>query len=150
MQNIIYIGSPFSDEQNVVAVQFKSQIFYRVCKPIKANTELLTYYGDSYSHAIGIDPNKFRDESSFKSFWANLNPDEIAECTFCKVGFVSQEVFVQHRCRAKVQSELKESGKGFSCSDCDAIFSSEEKAKIHHATVHAGEVTDRLINIIYQ
>ena len=87
----------FKDEQNVVAVQYKLQIFYRVCKPIKANTELLTFYGDNYSHSIGIDPKAYREDKSYKTFWEGLNPDEIVECSICMAGFISHDIFLNHR-----------------------------------------------------
>ena len=49
----------FSEHQNVVAVQYQGQIFYRVCKPIVPNEEFLTYYGDMYFYEMGGDPKTF-------------------------------------------------------------------------------------------
>ena len=41
-------------QQNLVAVQYKEQIWYRVCQDIKPGEELLTHYGDAYSKTLGI------------------------------------------------------------------------------------------------
>ncbi len=49
----------YSDQQNVVAVQYQGKIFYRVCREIKDDKELLTYYGDSYFEEMGGNPHKF-------------------------------------------------------------------------------------------
>jgi len=53
----------------MVAVQYFGEIFYRVCCDIKPNKELLTYYGDDYSHALGIDPKKYKDPTRLKSIF---------------------------------------------------------------------------------
>jgi len=124
----------FSDQRNVEAVQFNAQIFYRVCKPIMAYSELLTYHKES--HATDINPKKFREESSHKSFGPNLNPDDITECTFCKADSVSSETLGQHRCLKKIQSALKESVKGVSCDICGAIFANAQTVRIHLAKVY--------------
>ena len=52
-----------------MSVQYKGQIFYRVCQEVKINSELLTYYGDQYSHSLGVDPKVFKEKLSFKTFW---------------------------------------------------------------------------------
>ena len=43
----------FSGDQNIVAVQFKGRIMYRVCRPIYPGKEFLTYYGDVYARTLG-------------------------------------------------------------------------------------------------
>ena len=42
------------DEQNLVAFQFRGEIFYRSYKPIPPNTELLVWYGEKYAEDLGI------------------------------------------------------------------------------------------------
>ena len=41
-------------EQNLVAFQYHSQIYYRAYKDIKENDELLVWYGDEYARDLGI------------------------------------------------------------------------------------------------
>ena len=45
--------------QNIVAVQYRRKIWYRVVRPIAPGDELLTHYGGSYSKILGIH-NNFR------------------------------------------------------------------------------------------
>ncbi|RXM36462.1 putative histone-lysine N-methyltransferase PRDM7 [Acipenser ruthenus] len=42
------------EEQNLVAFQYKGQIFYRSCKPIPPGCELLVWYGDEYGKELGV------------------------------------------------------------------------------------------------
>ena len=41
-------------EQNLVAFQYHSQIYYRAYKDIKEGDELLVWYGDEYARDLGI------------------------------------------------------------------------------------------------
>merc|ERR1712242_495529 len=41
-------------QQNIVAVQYRGDIWYRVVQPIAPGDELLTHYGESYSKTLGI------------------------------------------------------------------------------------------------
>ena len=47
-------GARFSGEQNLVAVQIDSQIYYQACKEIKRGDELLVWYDDDYMQFMGI------------------------------------------------------------------------------------------------
>ncbi|XP_066120961.1 histone-lysine N-methyltransferase PRDM7-like [Saccopteryx bilineata] len=42
------------EEQNLVAIQYRRQIFYRTCQVIKPYCELLVWYGDEYGQMLGI------------------------------------------------------------------------------------------------
>ena len=42
------------EEQNVVAFQYRGQIFYRTFKHIYPGTELLVWYGEEYARELGI------------------------------------------------------------------------------------------------
>lgn len=44
----------FPEEQNLIAVQVHSQIFYEACKEIRPGQELLVWYGDCYMQFLGI------------------------------------------------------------------------------------------------
>ncbi|KAM6149269.1 histone-lysine N-methyltransferase PRDM7-like [Rhynchocyon petersi] len=42
------------EEQNLVAIQYHRQIFYRTCRTIQPGCELLVWYGDEYGQKLGI------------------------------------------------------------------------------------------------
>lgn len=42
------------EEQNLVAFQYRRQIFYRTCRVIRPGCELLVWYGDEYGQGLGI------------------------------------------------------------------------------------------------
>ena len=54
------------DEQNLVAFQFRGNIYYRTYKPIPPGTELLVWYGESYAKELEIllDDKLVRDRNS--------------------------------------------------------------------------------------
>lgn len=51
------------DEQNVLAYQYKGEIYYRTFKKISENTEILVWYGAEYGIQLGITREKFTDPS---------------------------------------------------------------------------------------
>ncbi|KAE8740700.1 hypothetical protein FOCC_FOCC013792 [Frankliniella occidentalis] len=50
-----------SGEENVVPYQLGGRLYYRTVRDVPANTELLTWYGDSYARDLGISPGAYRD-----------------------------------------------------------------------------------------
>ena len=42
------------EEQNLVALQYHGQIFYRTCQVVRPGCELLVWYGDEYGVELGI------------------------------------------------------------------------------------------------
>ena len=46
-------------EQNLIAYQYRGQIYYRSFKPIQPGTELLVFYGEEYAKELGIEEDKF-------------------------------------------------------------------------------------------
>ncbi|XP_055421407.1 histone-lysine N-methyltransferase PRDM9-like [Bubalus kerabau] len=42
------------EEQNLVALQYHGQIFYRTCQVVRPGCELLVWYGDEYGKELGI------------------------------------------------------------------------------------------------
>lgn len=54
------------DEQNLVAFQFRGNIYYRTYKPIPPGNELLVWYGESYAKELEIllDDKLVRDPNS--------------------------------------------------------------------------------------
>ena len=54
------------DEQNLVAYQFRGEIYYRTYKPVTPGKELLVWYGESYAKDLGISPCDNQDRSISK------------------------------------------------------------------------------------
>ncbi|KAF0301933.1 Histone-lysine N-methyltransferase PRDM9 [Amphibalanus amphitrite] len=50
----------FEQEQNLIAFQYKGQMYYRTYKPIVKGSELLVYYGDAYARELNINVQTFR------------------------------------------------------------------------------------------
>jgi SCY1-like protein 2 len=42
------------DEQNIIAYQYRGEIYYRTYKEIEAGGELLVWYGDEFAEQLGI------------------------------------------------------------------------------------------------
>jgi len=51
------------DEQNLVAYQYRGEIYYRTYKPVTPGKELLVWYGESYAKDLGISPCDNQDRS---------------------------------------------------------------------------------------
>ncbi|XP_036880969.2 histone-lysine N-methyltransferase PRDM9-like [Manis javanica] len=81
------------EEQNLVAFQYHSQIFYRTCQLIRPGSELLVWYGDEYGQELGIERR-----SKWKgALTAGREPKpEIHPCASCSLAFSSQKSLSQH------------------------------------------------------
>ena len=54
------------DEQNLVAYQFRGEMYYRTYKSINPGKELLVWYGESYAKDLGISLSDTQDRSNTK------------------------------------------------------------------------------------
>ena len=54
------------DEQNLVAYQYRGEIYYRTYKSVNPGKELLVWYGESYAKDLGISVNDSNDENKRK------------------------------------------------------------------------------------
>jgi hypothetical protein len=61
------------DEQNIVAFQYHGEIYYRVYKEIRANGELLVWYGDEYAEDLGIPLYEEDDEQQEGKRFEGIN-----------------------------------------------------------------------------
>ena len=52
------------DEQNLVAYQFRGEIYYRTYKSVFPGKELLVWYGKSYAKDLGISLNDDKDRTN--------------------------------------------------------------------------------------
>ncbi|XP_066214198.1 histone-lysine N-methyltransferase PRDM9-like, partial [Saccopteryx leptura] len=81
------------EEQNLVAIQYRRQIFYRTCQVIKPDCELLVWYGDEYGQMLGI---KCGSKQKRELAAAKEPQPEIHPCLFCSLAFSSQKLLSQH------------------------------------------------------
>ena len=56
------------NEQNLVAFQFRGNVYYRAIKDIPPGLELLVWYGDDYGQELGIDELR-QIQTDFKAHW---------------------------------------------------------------------------------
>ncbi|XP_049736454.1 histone-lysine N-methyltransferase PRDM9 [Elephas maximus indicus] len=82
------------EEQNLVAFQYHRQIFYRTCRTIQPDCELLVWYGDEYGQELGIKWGS-RWKKELTSGTGEPKP-EIHPCPSCRLAFSSQKFLSQH------------------------------------------------------
>ncbi|XP_062601673.1 zinc finger protein OZF-like [Saccostrea cucullata] len=118
-------------EQNVVAFQYKGQIYYRSFKDIPAGTELLVWYGNDYGKELGI----YREEIDVTP--KIVNGEEVFCCPWCQMGFSSKEYIGKH-CKYKHGYSLFKDIKSylrtediFPCQHCKLCFSTSDFLKRH-------------------
>ncbi|XP_072017504.1 histone-lysine N-methyltransferase PRDM9-like [Amphiura filiformis] len=71
-------------EQNLIAYQFRGQVYYRSFKPIYAGKELLVYYGEEYAKELGIEEEKFINDGNFH------------QCEICSAAFTGRLFLLKH------------------------------------------------------
>ncbi|KAM8777576.1 histone-lysine N-methyltransferase PRDM9-like [Rhynchonycteris naso] len=82
------------EEQNLVAFQYRRQIFYRTCQVIRPDCELLVWYGDEYGQKLGIKGGSKR-KRELTAARAEPQP-EVHPCPSCSPAFSSQKFLSQH------------------------------------------------------
>ena len=65
------------NEQNLVAFQYRGEIYYRTYKDVKPGTELLVWYGDNYAEELGISVIENLAEAEGRSYWTSNRIGEI-------------------------------------------------------------------------
>ncbi|XP_066129974.1 histone-lysine N-methyltransferase PRDM9-like [Saccopteryx bilineata] len=81
------------EEQNLVAFQYHRQIFYRTCRDIRPDCELLVGYSDEFGQKLGI---KCGSKQKRKLAAPGDPKPEIHPCPSCSLAFSSQKFFTQH------------------------------------------------------
>merc|ERR1712203_898568 len=103
--------------QNIVSVQYRSQVVYRVCKEIPHGKELLTYYGDNYSKHLGINPENYHQG---KKKYA---------CDQCEMSYRGPSALARHK-RA-IHEKIE-----FPCPLCDYKAGYQSNVDQHFIKVH--------------
>ena len=81
----------YEEEQNLVAFQYKQNIYYKTFKDIQPGCELLTWYGDQYGKSLGIVKKKC-DGLNVKYEHSNS-----FSCNQCKGIFPTRFHLVKHK-----------------------------------------------------
>ncbi|XP_066132955.1 histone-lysine N-methyltransferase PRDM9-like [Saccopteryx bilineata] len=81
------------EEQNLVAFQYRRQIFYRTCRVIRPDCELLVGYSDEFGQKLGI---KCGSKQKRELAAPEEPKPEIHPCPSCSLAFSSQKFFTQH------------------------------------------------------
>merc|ERR1719376_124979 len=136
----------FRYDQNVVAVQYKSKIMYRVCKEIPHGVEFLTHYGEDYGRQLGIEPKVFKiSPHKLSKHWQE--DSRIFTCEHCGVGFAFKVGLENHLntktksgipyCSIRTKKEKhSDVDKAFKCDICNAGFTSRGNLALHHKSIH--------------
>merc|ERR1719495_2021788 len=126
----------YEEEQNLIAFQFKQQIYYKTFRNINKKDELLTWYGTEYDKDLGISflPTKVEYLSQVKLL---ANPEVLAmpdvhECKFCDSLFASVEVLQTH-IKNKHESYIGEKKK-FACDLCEYSTNKSSSLNEHKLT----------------
>ncbi|XP_041960178.1 histone-lysine N-methyltransferase PRDM9-like [Alosa sapidissima] len=82
-----------SEEQNLVAFQYKGGIIYRCCKPIGPGEELLVWYGEDYARDLGIGFDYLWD---IKSSATDVTASQVFPCSLCPFAYTAQIYLQKH------------------------------------------------------
>lgn len=109
-------------QQNMEVFQYRGQLFFRVCRDIKPNEELLTYYG----------PKSDKLESHFEPV-VEISKEEFYFCEFCHVGTKFKRNRDKHQKYCKYQHKCKESEsvEVFQCKYCQRVVTSLKVLSTH-------------------
>uniref|UniRef100_A0A4W2D682 Histone-lysine N-methyltransferase PRDM9 n=1 Tax=Bos indicus x Bos taurus TaxID=30522 RepID=A0A4W2D682_BOBOX len=80
------------EEQNLVALQYQGQIFYRTCQVVRPGCELLVWYGDEYGWDLSIK----QDSRGKNKLAAGRGEPKMHPCASCSLAFSSQKFLSQH------------------------------------------------------
>eukprot|EP00111_Clytia_hemisphaerica_P008331 TCONS_00024336-protein len=88
--------SRIEEEQNLVAFQYKSQIYHRAYKDINIGDELLVWYGNEYAKELGIidECDGFDDENMDIDLRGTIGP--VFECNLCHNYFTDKKRLLNH------------------------------------------------------
>lgn len=115
-------------EQNLVAFQYKGNLYYRTCKEIDVGDELLVFYGNSFAQNLGIDTKKY-----FEPSCEEINDSDVYSCSYCRAGLSTKEYRDTHEIRCKYNPIRlnRISDKVYKCEYCKCTMTSEEYLKGH-------------------
>ncbi|XP_066552076.1 histone-lysine N-methyltransferase PRDM9 [Amia ocellicauda] len=98
------------DEQNLVAFQYRGQVYYRSFRPIGPGCELLVWYGEDYARELGVTWDHLWDKKSRASGVPICS--QVFPCSQCSLVFTAQLFLHRHikRCHQQEYLTLLRSG----------------------------------------
>ncbi|XP_060524340.1 histone-lysine N-methyltransferase PRDM9-like [Cylas formicarius] len=108
--------------QNLVAFQYKGNLYYRTARTINAGEELLVFYGKSFAEKLGVDVKSY-----FNPQCEELKKD-FYPCEFCGVGLCSQKYRAMHQ---KYCMKGRICLDSFACQFCKCCFMTETHRNHH-------------------
>ncbi|XP_030766845.1 histone-lysine N-methyltransferase PRDM9-like [Sitophilus oryzae] len=117
--------APHMKYQNVVAFQYKGELYYRTVRIIKKGEELLVYYGNSFAKELGIEPKKYFDPA------VEIQLKNSHCCRHCHVGLSSKKYLDEHERRCRFKYKLVHTGEIFSCQFCNVGMSTDDMRNNH-------------------
>ncbi|XP_060756564.1 PR domain zinc finger protein 14 [Neoarius graeffei] len=121
----------FPEEQNVVAVQRASRIYYETCREVRPLQELLVWYGDTYTLYMGI-PMSLRQEEEEEEE-QDGDSAEGYKCDRCGKVFAYRYYRDKH---LKYTRCVDQGDRKFPCHLCNRSFEKRDRLRIHILHVH--------------
>ncbi|XP_060558031.1 zinc finger protein 737-like [Ruditapes philippinarum] len=133
--------APSESEQNLVAFQFKGNIYYRSYKTIFPGTELLCWYGNEYGRELGL----VRDKNLLIRPKL-VNGQECFSCVFCKISFTTAVYNVRHLLHVHGKNKLSQTDiqvldAWLRKNDAEEYSKGREKRRNRSVKNHSGQPT---------
>ncbi|XP_021927981.1 histone-lysine N-methyltransferase PRDM9-like isoform X2 [Zootermopsis nevadensis] len=125
-----------AEELNLMAFQYKGEIYYRTFQHIPAHVELLVWYGDEYGRLLGIDVKNFHKPQQKQCH-------SVFRCVGCGTTYSSPLYLENHKiyCRGLKGIRLTQSGREFGVKSI--------QSNSIHTKVHCGHDSNRPTSINY-
>ncbi|XP_066550006.1 histone-lysine N-methyltransferase PRDM9 [Amia ocellicauda] len=94
------------EEQNLMAFQYRGQVYYKCFQPTGPGCELLVWYGEEYTRELGITWDYLWDKKSRASGSSVPISSQVFPCTQCSVAFTAQLFLHKHMKRCHPQEYL--------------------------------------------
>ncbi|CAF0923232.1 unnamed protein product [Didymodactylos carnosus] len=100
-----YVNCPNKQEnENLMAVQFNGELYYKTLRDIEAGEELFVYYGEEYAKALGIKPFEYPAESEQDS--APIIPPPMSISSFSRKRSTTSQKSYSNKKRKTKPTEL--------------------------------------------
>lgn len=107
-------------EQNLVAFQYRGDIYYRVCKDIKRDGELLVHYGESFETV----------SQYFQPGHEDIH--DIYFCDFCCIGLSTEKFKKKHEKHCKFgKTQISFEWNDYNCKFCHCYLATSKYLKGH-------------------